>query len=76
MMMSERLLTPAELGDYLHISTSCVWSLARENKLPHVRIPGGRRFIRFDLEQVLEALAPLSGEQAVPDCSGYDRGQT
>ena len=58
MMTSEtRLLTPAELAHYLGISTSCVWSLARENKLPHVRIPGGRRFIRFDLEQVLEVLA-------------------
>jgi len=56
MMMSERLLTPQELANYLGISTSCVWSLARENKLPHIRIPGGRRFIRFNLEQVLEAL--------------------
>jgi len=56
MVPEGRLLTPQELANYLGISTSCVWSLARENKLPHIRIPGGRRFIRFNLEQVLEAL--------------------
>lgn len=49
-------MTPAELADYLNVSVSHVWTLAREGKLPHVRIPGGRKFIRFDLGEVLEVL--------------------
>jgi excisionase family DNA binding protein len=39
----DKLMTPAELADYLNVSVSCVWSQARENKLPHVHLLGWLR---------------------------------
>ena len=51
-----RLLTAAELAEYLNVPVGWCWKAAREGELPSVRLPGGRRFVRFDLEDVMAAL--------------------
>lgn len=51
-----RLMTPAELAEYLNVPVGWCWKAAREGWLPHIRLPGGRKFIRFDKDAVVEAL--------------------
>ena len=52
----KQLATAQELAEYLNVPVSFVWNATRRGTLPHVRLPGGRRFIRFDLEEVLATL--------------------
>ncbi len=53
----KHLLTSTELAQYLNVPVGWCWKAARAGQLPHVRLPGGRKFIRFDLVKVLEVLA-------------------
>ena len=59
MTPESRLLTAAELAAVLNVPVSWCWKAARTGQLPHVRLPGGRAFVRFDLvevERVLESM--------------------
>ena len=51
-----QLLTASELAKVLNLPVSQVWRLSRDGRLPCLRIPGGRRQLRFSLPRVLEAL--------------------
>lgn len=52
------MLTANQLAEKLNVSEQVIWRLARENKIPHIRIG---RAMRFDLEKVLTALTPNGG---------------
>lgn len=59
--MSERrqaLATPEEIADYLNTTRSNVYRLAREGKIPRVKMgknnPGAVRFFWSDVEAFLE----------------------
>ena len=54
----EKMLTALELSEFLSVPVSWVWKASREGLLPHLRLPGGRRFLRFNSAEVLEGLAP------------------
>jgi excisionase family DNA binding protein len=41
-----QLLTPREVADLLQVRPSFVYRLAREDRIPHVRL--GERYVRFD----------------------------
>jgi predicted DNA-binding transcriptional regulator AlpA len=56
MNRDDRLLSAAELGEILHVPVSWCWKAARTGQLPHVRLPGGRFFVRFDLSEVEKSL--------------------
>jgi len=49
-ILSARWLTPAEAAQWLGVSRSRVYALARANEIPHARLPG--RGIRFNLESL------------------------
>ncbi|MCG2794583.1 MAG: helix-turn-helix domain-containing protein [Actinomycetia bacterium] len=55
-MEAEKLLTARELAEYLNVPVAWCWKVARDGTLPSVRLPGGRRFLRFDLEAVMAVL--------------------
>ena len=54
--MSNSLLTAQELAEYLNVPVTSVWSLARRGDIPNFRLPGGRRLVRFDLDEVMTVL--------------------
>jgi len=54
-MARKRLHTTAELAELLHLSPATVRRWAHSKRIPATRI--GARFIRFDIETVLAALA-------------------
>ena len=56
MTPESRLLTPHQLAQILNVPVAWCWKAARSGQLPHVRLPGGRQFIRFDLSAVESAL--------------------
>lgn len=56
MTPESRLLTAAELAQVLNVPTATVWSWARNGQVPSIRLPGGRKFVRFDLAAVERAL--------------------
>ena len=47
----ERLLTVAEVADLLQVRPSTIYTWARENRIPHIRVG---RLIRFALAQIEE----------------------
>ncbi len=49
-------MTAAELAKFLNVPVAYVWKGAREGRLPHYRLPGGRKFIRFRKSEVMEVL--------------------
>jgi len=51
-----RLLNAAELAAVLNVPVATCWKWARAGQVPSVRLPGGRRFVRFDLAAVEAAL--------------------
>lgn len=61
MTPESRLLTAAELAQVLNVPVSWCWKAARANQLPHVRLPGGRGFLRFDLAAVERTLEEGNG---------------
>ncbi len=50
---NSRFLTAAQLAEILHVTTRTLYGMARESRIPHIRIG---RTLRFDLEQVQQAL--------------------
>lgn len=56
MTPESRLLTAAELAAVLNVPVATCWKWARSAEVPCVRLPGGRRFVRFDLAAVEAAL--------------------
>jgi excisionase family DNA binding protein len=48
--LSHRLLTPTDVADLLSIPLSTVYELARDGRLPTIRIGRAVRFDRRDLE--------------------------
>jgi len=56
MTPESRLLTARELAEVLNVPVSWCWKAARTGQLPHVRLPGGRAFVRFDLAEVERVL--------------------
>jgi len=54
--MSKSLLTAKELAEYLNVPVTYIWSLARRGDIPNFRLPGGRRFVRFELDEVMSVL--------------------
>ena len=63
MTPKSRLLTAAQLSEILNVPVSWCWKAARTGQLPHVRLPGGRAFLRFDLAEVEAALRAGQGER-------------
>lgn len=51
-----RLITAAELSEILDVPIPRIWTMARKNQIPFIRLPGGRQQLRFDLPAVIEAL--------------------
>jgi excisionase family DNA binding protein len=53
----DRLLTPAEVGEWLQIGTKTIYDYCSRSKfnLPHIRIGGNLRFRRQDISAWLEA---------------------
>lgn len=56
MNLESRLITAAELAAILQVPISTCWRWARAGQVPCVRLPGGRRMVRFDLAAVEAAL--------------------
>ncbi len=59
----DRFFTARELSKYLNLPIATVWKYARTGAFPSYRLPGGRRFIRFDLEEVMEVLEKAGGQE-------------
>ena len=51
--MSDRLLTAAEVADYLAVKESWVREATRDGRLPHLRLGRYRRYRRSDIESWL-----------------------
>jgi excisionase family DNA binding protein len=51
----DRLLTAAEVADFLQVKTSWVLDAARRNAIPHLRLGRYVRFRRPDIEEWLLA---------------------
>lgn len=66
MTPESRLLTAAELAEVLNVPVATCWKWGRSGQLPHVRLPGGRAFIRFDLAAVERALGGGGGNGEAP----------
>jgi excisionase family DNA binding protein len=47
----EKLLSPKELADFLQISTSSIYRLTSQKKIPHVKCFGS---VRFERERITE----------------------
>jgi len=64
-----RLLTARELAERLNLRVELVWALARSERIPSLRIPGGRHFLRFSLDEVERVLkgGGNNGETAVSE---------
>lgn len=56
-MISKQLVTAPKLGEILNMKEDGIWRLARQGKIPVVKIG---RSMRFDVDDVLAALK--SGE--------------
>lgn len=52
------LLTVAQLAKYLQLHPQTVYSMARDGRLPHLRIGGSLRFKLADVEQSLRGPEP------------------
>ena len=68
----ERLMTLAELGDYLHVSKQTVLKLANDSKIPGVMIDEAWRFKRVDIDSWLEEESGFDSDkdeelEALPD---------
>lgn len=58
------MLTSKQLAEELNVSEQVIWRLAREKKVPHIKI--GREN-RFDLEKVKAALTPAEFKEGGTD---------
>ncbi len=52
--MSDRLLTSAEVAEFLAVKESWVREATRDGRLPHLRLGRYRRYRREDIERWLE----------------------
>ena len=50
------MLTAQQLAEVLNVPVATIWKWARSAEVPSIRLPGGRRFVRFDLAAVEAAL--------------------
>jgi len=76
MIPETRLLTAAELAAVLNVPVGWCWKAARAGQLPHVRLPGGRAFVRFDLAEVEAALKAGQEVLAAPQQDGGASGES
>ncbi len=59
----DEILTVQEVADYLKVSRTTVWRWCNEGKLPAIKIGGGWRIQRSEMEKVLtEGLDHRDGE--------------
>ena len=63
MNLESRLITAGELAQVLAVPVSTVWKWGRSGEVPCIRLPGGRRFVRFDLAAVEAALRAGTGTE-------------
>ena len=63
--MSDRLLTAAEVGDFLAVKESWVREATRDGRLPHLRLGRYRRYRLADIERWL-AEQQAGGRVAFP----------
>ncbi len=64
MTPESRLLTAAELAAVLNVPVATVWKWARVGQVPCIRLPGGRRGVRFELVEVERVLEGGGNGQA------------
>lgn len=60
MHVSDRFITAAELAEHFAVPVTWAWSSARSGRIPSLRVG---RYVRFDLDAVLAALAKSGQEQ-------------
>lgn len=61
-LMDESLITVKEVADYLKLKEQTVYLLARQNKIPSLKVGGSLRFKKSQIDAWLAA-APKSGSQ-------------
>jgi excisionase family DNA binding protein len=52
--MDQRLLNIAELSTFLNISKSSIYSYAKDDKIPHIKLEGRLLFSQNDINKWLE----------------------
>lgn len=62
--MSPELITASELAERLRMKPKTIIGLAREGKIPRIKL--SRRIVRFDYEEVVQAMKALAAKEPVP----------
>jgi len=54
--LNKTLLRATELAEQLSVSLRTIRSLSKDNAIPFIKLPGGRRATLYDLNAVVSAL--------------------
>lgn len=72
--MNQNLITAQALADTLNLSVETIWRYTRNNRIPYTTL--GERQYRYNLQEVLAALAGTAVREKAPDYSSGSRKYT